>query len=182
RTYRVEASLALRQMREFKVNVIGAVRFRGAVTATPVTRVSEVLDRAGGALKRGDVRNIQIFRGDNQGNRNTIDVDLLDFYATGRLKSNPQVLDGDVVRVNILDDRKIVRVYGEVVQPGWFSWNPDDSISTLLAASYGPKVNARFDSVEVVSVDDQGNVTNQTYHDWDPVTQSVTNDRKLQIG
>lgn len=182
RTYRVDASLALRQMREFKVNVIGAVRFRGSVTAAPVTRVSEVIDRAGGVLRRGDVRNIQIFRTGLNGDRSTLDVDLLDFYATGNLQSNPVVTDGDVVRVNILDDRKVVRVYGEVVQPGWFSWNPSDSISTLLAASYGPKVNARFDSVEVISVDDQGNVTSRTYHTWDPTSQSVTGDRSLKIG
>ena len=182
RTYKVDASLALRQMREFKVNVIGAVRFRGSVVATPVTRVSEVIDRAGGALERGDVRNIQIIRTGPNEHRTMLDVDLLDFFATGNLQANPTVIDGDVIRVNILDDRKVVRVYGEVVQPGWFSWSPDDSISTLLAASFGPKVNARFDSVEVVSVDDQGNVVSRTYHTWDPARQSVTGDRRLEIG
>lgn len=182
RTYRVDASLALRQMREFKVNVIGAVRFRGAVTASPVTRVSEVVDLAGGVLKRGDVRNIEVIRTGADATRQVIDVDLLDFLSTGNLEANPVVSDGDVIRVNVLDERKIVRVYGEVVQPGWFSWNEEDSISTLLAASYGPKTSARFDSVEVVSVDDQGNIISKTYHGWDPETNRVTGDRPLMIG
>lgn len=181
RTYRVDASLALRKMREFKVNVIGAVRARGAIAATPVTRVSEVLDLAGGALQRGDVRNIELIRSTNDTSR-VIRVDLLEFYSTGSMHANPTVLDGDVIRVNVLDEEKIVRVYGEVVQPGWFSWNSTDSISTLLRASYGPTVSARFDSVEVVSVKEGGKISSRTWHTWNPTTGDVSDDRSLDIG
>ncbi len=181
RTYRVDASLALRKMREFKVTVIGAVRARGAIAASPVTRVSEVLDLAGGALQRGDVRNIELLRTIGDSVR-TIHVDLLEFYSTGNVNANPVVSDGDVIRVNILDEEKIVRVYGEVVQPGWFSWSPMDSISTLLRASYGPTVNARFDSVEVVSVKEGGTISSRTWHTWDPESGMVTGDRSLDIG
>ena len=182
RTYRVDASLTLRKMRSFKVNVIGAVRYRGAVAASPVMRVSEVLDLAGGALKKGDVRNIEIVRKSHDGSTANIPVDLLQFYSAGDLEANPVVVDGDVVRVNVLDEGRIVRVYGEVVQPGWFSWNREDSISTLLTATYGPTVDARFDSVEVVSVDEEGRISSRTWHTWDPIAGSVTDDRALLIG
>ena len=182
RTYRVDASLALRKMRSFKVNVIGAVRFRGAVAASPVMRVSEVIDLAGGALQRGDVRNVEIVRKSPGGTGTVISVDLLQFYSSGDLSANPVVVDGDVVRVNVLDEGRIVRVYGEVVQPGWFSWNKEDSISTLLTATYGPTVDARFDSVEVVSVDEEGRISSRTWHTWDPNTGAVTDDRSLLIG
>lgn len=179
--YRVESSVSLRRMREFKVNVIGAIRFPGSIVATPVTRVSEVVDLAGGVLDRGDKRNIILKRRNAAGVFTEQRIDLLPFYASGDLTANPFVSDGDVLQVKILDDMAIVQIYGEVVAPGEFTWNPNDSISTLLRAAYGLTTEAMRDSIEVVSVDERGNIVEQTWHSvLDDGT--VTGDRLLRIG
>lgn len=182
RSYRVGSSVSLLKMRKFKVNVIGAVRYYGAVTATPSTRVSETLQLAGGVLQRGDQRRITIIRQNADGSTRSIDVDLLPFLTTGDLAANPYVKDGDIIRVGVVDPSRIVRLYGEVVQPGEFTWRSGDRISSILASGLGPTVSARLDSIEVVSFDDQGYVIQRTYHDWDTASMSVTQDRLLAVG
>ena len=132
RVYNVNASVSLRKMREFKVNVIGAVRFPGAVTATPTTRVSEVINLAGGTLQRGNKRDVLIYREGVAQTQQTIDVDLLPYYAFADKSSNPFVLDGDIIKVNIVDPNSVVQVHGEVAEPGEFPFQPSDSISTII--------------------------------------------------
>ena len=53
--YRVESSVSLRRMREFKVNVIGAIRFPGSLVATPCgkRRLTD-RQRRGGTEQRDD--------------------------------------------------------------------------------------------------------------------------------
>ena len=181
RVYSTESSVSLRKMREFKVNVIGAVRFPMAVTATPTTRVSEAIDLAGGASQKGNKREIVIIRRSDSGTKQEIPVDLLPFYAFADLDANPYVRDGDVVKVNFVDNEKIVQLYGEVVSPGEFPWREGDSISTILNASFGLTVDARRDSVEVVSVTEQGEISSRTWHTILP-DGTVTGDRLLQNG
>lgn len=179
--YRVDASLSLARMRQFKVSVIGAVHQGGTVLATPATRVSEAIDLAGGALQRADRRNILLYRLTGQGKQEVLRVDLLPYFVRGDLSSNPQLRDGDVVRVNILDPSNIVQVYGEVSANGEYTWQEGDSISTMLEAAFGLTVQADRDSIEVVSVNDRGEIVSKTYHRMLP-DGMVTNDRALQIG
>lgn len=179
--YRVDASLSLAKMREFKVSVIGAVFQGGTVLATPATRVSEAIDLVGGALQRADRRNVLVYRLTGKGEaQEVIRVDLLPYFVKGDLSANPLLHDGDVVRVNLADPANIVQIYGEVNAFGEYTWQEGDSISTLIEAAFGPTVQADRDSIEVVSVNDQGEIVSRTYHRLLP-DGSVTDDRELQI-
>ena len=181
RVYNVDASVSLRRMREFKVNVIGAVRFPGAVTATPATRVSEVVGLAGGPLQRGNQRDILIYRRKPDGTREVIRVDLLPFFAFADLSSNQFVRDGDVIKLGIVDPDNVVQIYGEVATEGEYSFQPTDSISTIINASFGFTADARRDSILVISVTEAGEISSETWHSY-LNDGTLTNDRGLQNG
>lgn len=179
--YRVKSDVSLLKMREFKVSVIGAVHQTGSVVATPATRVSEAIDMVGGALQRADKRNVVLYRRLADGTNIELQVDLLAYYATGNREANPTLLDGDVIRVNILDPSNIVVVSGRVKAEGEYTWNPNDSISSLIRASFGLTADANPDSIEVVSVNNEGQIVSRTWHRMLP-DGSVTNDRTLDVG
>lgn len=178
--YRVNADVSLLKMREFKVNVIGAVNQPGSIIATPATRVSEAIDLVGGALPRADRRHITLYRKSPNGPRQEILVDLLYYYSEGDLNVNPTLLDGDVIRVNIVDPVQIVQISGKVKAPGEYTWHEGDSISSIIRAAFGFTVDADTDSIEVVSVGEKGDIISRTFHSALPDGR-VTNDRKLQI-
>ncbi len=170
------AAVSLRRMRQFKVSVIGSVRRTGMVVATPVTRVSEVIDLAGGASTRSSKRDIQIVR-----NGQIIPVDLVPFYANGDLSANPTVEGGDVVKVGVQDQRNIIIITGGVQRPGEFTWHHGDSVSSLIRYAFGFTVDAVTDSIEVVTVDEVGNIRQRLFLHATPDGQ-VIGDRPLEIG
>lgn len=108
----VQASLGLARFRRCKVFVVGDVFKPGVVNATPVTRASEVLNRAElqGTASRAS---IELLRG---GNVHSI-INLYSFELTGDPSANPFVMDGDIIRVPSMKKRVTVRgaVYGSGV-------------------------------------------------------------------
>ena len=50
-----DATLSLRKLRAVKVSLLGEVMSPGMQTCTALQRVSEVIDKAGGRFKEGDV-------------------------------------------------------------------------------------------------------------------------------
>jgi polysaccharide export outer membrane protein len=107
-----EVILTLMAFRKLRVSVVGDVLRPGVYTATPVTRVSEVLNMASlqGTASRA---NIEVVRGDSVASA----VNLYDFELTGDPSGNPYVRDGDIVRVPAMKKRVTVRgaVYGSGV-------------------------------------------------------------------
>jgi len=104
----VRVRLSLYEMRTFVVFVGGEVLAPGVYEATPLSRVSQVLDLA--ELKGDASRsNIELHRGDE-----SIAVDLYEFQAEGNLEGNPLLSDGDVVFVPKMGASVVVKgaVYG----------------------------------------------------------------------
>jgi len=145
------ASVSLRAMRQFKVTVLGDIRRPGMVVATPSTRVSEAIDLAGGANTTANRRRIVLTRSDEH-----IQVDLLPFYAEGRLDANPCLEGGDVVFVGVQDPSNITAIFGAVNRGGEFDYRPGDSVATLLRAAFGTTADAIRDSILLVSVSPNG--------------------------
>jgi protein involved in polysaccharide export with SLBB domain len=100
----VEVVVSLANLRHFKVFVGGALKFPGAYPATPATRVSEIIENAGGFLGseeendnyRSDFRE-SILGGKKASKRNVIVVsqngdstkaDILRFEVTGQIRSS----------------------------------------------------------------------------------------------
>jgi len=162
----------LLSMRTFRVTVVGAVATPGTYTVSPVDRVDRVValadfDAEAKALQRRtdkektpgffqieerpptpiSLRNIKLYRASGD----TLDVDLVRYYAAGETARNPYLRDGDVVFVpaeNLAGNS--VSIYGGVRQPGVFEFHEGDSLSTLLRLAQGPTVLAELERVEVV--------------------------------
>lgn len=182
RVYNVNASVSLRKMREFKVSIIGAVKTPTSVSATPTTRVSEVIDLAGGARPSdANKRDITIYRKVDSKNRVEIPVDLLPYYAFADYDSNPFVADGDVIKIGIVDPKKVVQIIGAVAQQGEYPWRANDSISTIINASFGLTADAKRDSIAVITKNEAGEIIRQTWHSMLP-DGSITDDRPLMNG
>jgi protein involved in polysaccharide export with SLBB domain len=159
KVYRVsDISLSLSHMRTFKVNVLGAVSYPGPVAATPASRVSEVIELAGGATALASKRKVYVTR---NGTRKIID--LLPYYTEGILDANPFVQGGDVVWVGVQDGKDVIVIQGAVARPGEFPYNAGDSISSLIRYAFGFTADAFTDSIEVVSTDMNGEIGDRTY-------------------
>jgi protein involved in polysaccharide export with SLBB domain len=170
-------AVALRRMRRFKVHVTGAVLTPSTIVATPTTRVSEAIALAGGASSQADTRSITVRHRDGSASS----VDLLPFFTVGIREANPELLDGDVVKVPYEDRKSVVQVFGAVQVPGEYGFRNGDSISSIIRYALGPTADANLDSIEVVSVDLGGQISERTFHAL-ASDGSLSDDRALRPG
>ena len=157
----VDVTINLASMRFFTAYVTGAVLKEGSFTIHPTTRVSDLIELAGGYTDelRGtsfqdDVggqkvtrvrqivnqatsrRSIQLIHDDN-----TVEVvDLSMFLATGNVELNPYVRMGDVVKVTFRD--KTMFLFGAVNSPGRHEFRPGDTIEDLVNLAQGLRRDA----------------------------------------
>lgn len=168
RRYRnVETVVSLVDLRTFKVYVGGAVNLPGAYPATAVTRVSEVINTAGGFLgeidpeinfppdirsmasgkKMASKRNVQVYRknGDN------LKADILRFEITGQTKFDPHLRDGDRIFVPVQESSiNLYGIFGAVKNPGYFEYSGHDSLADLIELAHGLKLDADSQNIEIV--------------------------------
>jgi protein involved in polysaccharide export with SLBB domain len=128
---RLEVSLTLVRPRVFLVHVTGAVTRPGTYRAGPMTRVSALLPRAGGALAAGSLRRVEIRRGGAQ----PIVADLVRFSNLGESDCNPTVLDGDTIFVPTRG--LTVEVTGAVARPGRYELVGEPTLDELLVLAGG---------------------------------------------
>ena len=147
----VEITLNLSSMRFFTVYIAGAVTHEGNITVHPNTRVSEVLDMAGGFIDelRGDIgeeiaggktvtrvrrleqrptarRAVKVLHADA-----SVDtVDLTMFYSTGDVRFNPYMLMGDRIHVDFRVNQ--VQLFGPFFREGIVEYRSNDKISDLI--------------------------------------------------
>lgn len=168
RRYRnVETIVSLVDLRSFKVYVGGAVNFPGAYPATAVTRVSEIINIAGGFLgeenpeinfppeirsmrsdrKMSSKRNLQVYRK----NGDSLRADILRFEITGQTKFDPHLRDGDRVFVPVQESSiNLYGIFGAVKNPGYFEYSNHDSLADLIELAHGLKLNADSQNIEIV--------------------------------
>lgn len=178
-----EIYVVLEDIRKFKVVVSGAVGKPSTVQATAAERVNEAIDKSGGLKYNGSLRNITLYR-DDQNER--IKVDLLKFYKLGDKSHNPTLLGGDHIIVAPSLDNITIGIYGEVPSPGEFEFAEGDSLSTLIKIGQGFIQSSNLDSVELVRMNPTG--IEHIYIDlnhWNGVLYTEYNlpgDIKLQAG
>ncbi len=90
----VDIDITLVGMRTFIVLVVGEITRPGMVQATPIHRVSTVIDEAGGISAIGSHANIELKRGTQ-----TTIVNLDEFERNGNVRANPYVQDADVILI-----------------------------------------------------------------------------------
>ena len=147
----VNSSVVLRDIRKFKVTVSGLVQKPMIVTATPMDRVSEVIDRAGGYKLEASIRNIKVIRTSLD---TVINVDLEKYFITGNEETNPYVLGADKVIVYPVNEVNPLQISGEIpIESGEFEFSEGDSLSTLLRFGHGFLPSSNLDSVFFVRID-----------------------------
>ncbi|MEE2658373.1 MAG: SLBB domain-containing protein [Candidatus Latescibacterota bacterium] len=143
----VEITLTLQSMRFFTVYVTGAVlNTEQAYTVTPITRVTHLINIAGGfrgAQSATAKRSVKVIHQDG-----TVEVaDLAMFLATGNIKLNPYLRMGDVVHVGFR--RHEIFAYGSLNQEGDHEFRPGDTVGDLLLLARGISGSAPISHAEV---------------------------------
>ncbi|MBD3395933.1 MAG: hypothetical protein GF418_09945 [Chitinivibrionales bacterium] len=130
----VELSVVLSQIRRFRAYVLGSVEKPGAYTVNGATRVSDLIDLAGGFRGKADstrLRGIEVAN-DSQATRY---ADLAIFYHNNDVSKNFYLTEGD--RVFVRERKDIVSISGEVVHPGTYDFVTGDRLTTIIAAAGG---------------------------------------------
>ncbi|MGB9701485.1 MAG: SLBB domain-containing protein [Candidatus Kapaibacteriota bacterium] len=178
-----EIAFVLSHVRQFKVIVSGSVVKPISVPSSPLDRVSEVIERAGGFKYDASLRNISLIR-----NNQVLQVDLLKFFLVGQKSANPFVEGGDQIIVPPSSEKQQVSIFGEVGYPGEFEFVQGDSLSTLIRFAQGFLASANLDSVEVDRFKGSTKVLERWFIDltsWKNILNSrekLPNDFPLEIG
>ncbi len=165
----VDITLSLQSMRFFSAYITGAVlKGEGAYIITPVTRVSDLIEMAGGFLddfqgtetdETDDGQKVtRLFDLTSQptARRSVVvhhvdgtmaEIDLAMFAATGDIRNNPYVSMGDVVHVDFRKQQMFV--YGAVNKEGDQEYRPGDTIDDLIRLARGVAGDATLAHVEI---------------------------------
>ncbi|MBK6765912.1 MAG: SLBB domain-containing protein [bacterium] len=139
-------TVSLLEPRKFRVHVTGQVLAPGTYTLSATQRVSDALDRAGGALSQvayhgsdsvyvpqASLRRIEL----RAVSGSVTAVDLLRFYQGGDLSGNPHVTDGAVIYVPTRSAGPEIGIFGEVRLPGVYDYGTGDVIGSLISLAGG---------------------------------------------
>ncbi|MFP4384284.1 MAG: SLBB domain-containing protein [Spirochaetia bacterium] len=124
------ADFRLSKPAPFEIMVYGSVYFPGWTMANSFTRLTEVVDYAGGFTENGSIRRVSVL---SETSRRT--YDLLDFYTHGETAENPYVRPGD--RIFIPEIESFVNLTGAVVEPGIYEILPDETLNDIIALAGG---------------------------------------------
>ncbi len=141
-----------------------------------VTRAIQV---AGGIKPLADVRNIQVLRSTQAGFDQTIQIDLWQLLQTGDLTQDTALQEGDTVVIPTAEDVNLeesaqlasasfspdsieVNIVGEVDNPGTIRVPPNTPVTQGLLSAGGFNNRASRGTVELVRLNPNGTVLNQT--------------------
>jgi protein involved in polysaccharide export with SLBB domain len=142
----VEASF-VQNVLENAVQLEGAVYIPGTYSLTSVGTIKEALEAAGGLTREALKGQATLFRSANGVERAALSVDLND-----ELQLNYALKEGDrlfVPQDSELFDAGVVRVEGEVNNPGVFEYKHGMGLSDALILAQGFKANANKSAVSV---------------------------------
>lgn len=146
----VSVKLTLISLRKGIVFVSGEVQKPGIYTATPVERVSQIIEKAGGVTPIGSKSNIKLIRN----NTEQANINIDEFEMVGNLEANPRVETGDIIYVPAVTGIVTVKgaVFGrgesklrasalttekERISEGVYELNPRDKISNMITKAGG---------------------------------------------
>jgi protein involved in polysaccharide export with SLBB domain len=124
-------AVTLAVLRSFELFVLGEVNRPGVYPATPVTRVTELIDQAGGIAPSGSPRRVEIRRAGGE----VAAVNLSRFLEDGVLEENPYVTDGSTLYVPLNAGTAVIE--GAVRRPGTYKLVAGDTVQSLIAAAGG---------------------------------------------
>ena len=156
-----DISLVLLNIRQFKIQVIGAVNSPGFINVSSIERLTDAIRKLGGLHKSADEDNISIQRV----NSGEIICSLKSFQLNGDLANNPILKEGDVIHVtynseyseelkaSITHKQSLVFVTGFVLRPSGHQFMPGYSVNDYIAMSGGV---TDFGSLKKLSINRNG--------------------------
>ncbi len=96
-------NVTLLDIRQFKIQVLGAIQSPGYIYVTPIDRVYDAIEKSSGVQKFAHPDIIKIIRGEN-----TIEVRLKEYLSGRDPSQNIQLQDGDVIFVPFSDYAKSI--------------------------------------------------------------------------
>ena len=156
-----DISLVLLNIRQFKIQVIGAVNSPGFINVSSIERLTDAIRKLGGLHKLADEDNISIQRV----NSGEIICSLKSFQLNGDLANNPILKEGDVIHVtynseyseelkaSITHKQSLVFVTGFVLRPSGHKFIHGYSINDYIAMSGG---TTDFGSMKNLSINRNG--------------------------
>jgi protein involved in polysaccharide export with SLBB domain len=139
-----KVSVGIKNLRSFRVQVIGAVRKPGFYKVTPVDRLDDVIAMAGGMHQLAREFNITVKHQDNS----EIKVNFLDFFRTGNLDNNPTLSEVDQVIIpfaNIQEEGIVIR--GSISGRGYDIIEENETLESYLWRQANFNENADLESV-----------------------------------
>ncbi|MEM1239267.1 MAG: SLBB domain-containing protein [Cyanobacteria bacterium P01_H01_bin.26] len=172
-------------------NVVGS-QVESTLDAIPT--VSSALIEAGGITRNADIRQVVLTRSQPGGEPVSETLNLWDSLLSDVTPKDLVLQDGDAIFVPQLSaedtlDRRLlarsslspttiaVRVAGEVSQPGEINIAPDSSLSGAIAAAGGPTPDARLRQVQLIRLNQGGQVEQQTVD-----LSNLTDENQVQAG
>lgn len=127
----VNVRVSLSGLRLFSCSVIGSVRDPAVYSITPLYRLSNVIEIAGGIAGTGSYRNITIKSAD--GSSKTFD--LYAFLYKGEMEQNPYMKAGDIVIIP--QAIMTVKITGRVFRKGNFELKEGERLKDLIEVAGG---------------------------------------------
>ena len=156
-----DISLVLLNIRQFKIQVIGAVNTPGFINVSSIERLTDAVRKLGGLHKLADEDNISIQRV----NSGEFNCSLKSYQLNGDLANNPILKEGDVIRVaynseyseelkaSITHKQSLVFVTGFVLRPSGHKFLPGYTVNDYIAMSGGA---TDFGSLKNLSINRNG--------------------------
>lgn len=118
-------SITLTKIRSIRITILG-VRKPGNYSVSSLSTVFNALHIAGGPNDNGSYRNIELIRN----NKIIKKIDIYRFIMTGDQSDNINLLENDVIRVPVYENR--VKIEGKVKRPGVFELLSTENFNDLL--------------------------------------------------
>jgi polysaccharide export outer membrane protein len=132
------------------VTVLGQVSVPGEYMVAKSATVQGAITQAGGFTPRAKLDQVKLIRkkGDN---KETLIVNLFEFYVEGNPDILPSLEEGDVIVVPGIPGTHDVKVIGEVKSPGSYTVFQGATLVDVLYMAGGPTENAALNKIRLVS-------------------------------
>jgi len=139
-----KVSVGIKNLRSFKVQVIGAVKKPGFYKVTPIDRLDDLLSTAGGVHQLAREFDITIKHKDNSETK----VNFIDFFRTGNLDNNPTLTEGDQIVIPFADIQKEgIVIRGSITGRGYDIIENNETLESYLWRQANFNENADLESV-----------------------------------
>lgn len=153
----------------------GATTSAGSASNGGPVTLSRALQSANGVTEIADIRNVQISRLNDKGQRTIVNANLLALITKADLSQDITLADGDLITVPRLEKTNpveylqvakatfsptviTVQVIGEAFRPGPLQLRPNTSFTEAISAAGGLTNNADWRAVELYRINPDGSI------------------------